>query len=61
MHGVGEREGVWLVCDAVCQCNFNADTRVFISKDTFKKLQTKQSLAKPDRWPLELFCPAVKD
>ncbi len=43
------------------KCNFDADTRLCISKDTFKKPLTKPSLDEPDQWQLVLFCPAGKD
>jgi len=42
-------------------CNFDADARVRISKNTFKKPLTKPSLEELDQKPLELFCPACKD
>ena len=42
-------------------CNFDADARVCISKITFKKPLTKPSLEAPNRWQLELVCPAGKD
>jgi hypothetical protein len=41
--------------------NFDADARVRISKNTFKKPVTKPSLEEPDQWQLGLFCLAGKD
>jgi hypothetical protein len=35
-------------------CNFDADTRVCISKKLFKKTLTKTSLEENDQWKLEL-------
>jgi hypothetical protein len=41
---------VWLIGDAVCATlNFDADARVCISKNTFKKLLTKPGLEEPDQ------------
>ena len=58
------------VCVCVCvavfvtlcvTCNFDADARVCISKDTLKKPVTMPSLEEHDQWQLELFCPAGVD
>jgi hypothetical protein len=51
------------VAASVTRCvrgTFNFDNAC-ISKNTFKKPLTKPSLDEPDRWQLELFCPAGKD
>jgi hypothetical protein len=58
MHCEREREREFGLFVTLCViCNFDADTRVCISKNTFKKPLTKPSLEEPDRWQLELFCP----
>jgi hypothetical protein len=43
------------------KCNFDADARVRISKNTLKKPLTKPSFEVHDKWQLEVFSPAGKD
>ncbi len=57
------------VCVCVCglfvtlyvTCNFEANARVRISKNTLKKRLTKARLKEHDQCQLELFSPAGKD
>jgi hypothetical protein len=57
------------VCVCVCglfvtlcvTCNFDADARVRISKNTLKEPMTMPSLEEHDQWQLELFSLALKD
>jgi hypothetical protein len=58
------------VCVCVCvavfvtlcvTCNFDADARVRISKNTLKKPLKKPKLEELDQWQLELYSPAGKD
>ena len=59
---VRERQCVCGLFVTLCvTCNFDADARVCISKNTFKKPLTKPSLEEPDQWQLELIGPACKD